>query len=88
MKSGAYLELRVEGMKSPPRSVVTATRPFGWLARRGRLVYPLSGEEFEAGDSHSVRRTLEAVNRASYVMKILGMHYRISLQGRSRTSRF
>jgi len=86
MMSGAYLELRVEGAKNPPRSVVSATRPYGWRVRGDKLVYPLSEEEFNVGDSGRVMKTLEALNRASYVLKILKMSYKISLQARSKTS--
>jgi hypothetical protein len=86
MISGAYLELRVEGAENPPRSVVSATRPYGWRVRGDRLVYPLSEREFDAGESSRVMRMLEALNRASYVLKILRMPYKISVQGRSKTS--
>jgi len=86
MMSGAYLELRVEGAKNPPRSVVSATRPYGWRVRGDKLVYPLSEEEFNVDDSGRVMKTLEALNRASYVLKILRMPYKISLQARSKTS--
>ncbi|MCK4367691.1 MAG: hypothetical protein KAW84_07080 [Thermoplasmata archaeon] len=86
MISGAYLELRVEGAKNPPRSVVSATRPYGWRVRGDRLVYPLSEKEFDIGDLSRVMKMLEALNRASYVLKILRMPYKISLQGRSKIS--
>jgi len=86
MMSGAYLELRVEGAKNPPRSVVSATRPYGWRVRGDKLVYPLSEEEFNVDDSGRVKETLEALNRASYVLKILRMPYKISFQARSKTS--
>jgi hypothetical protein len=86
MMSGAYLELRVEGAKNPPRSVVSATRPYGWRVRGDKLVYPLSEEEFNVDDSGRVKQTLEALNRASYVLKVLRMSYKISLQARSKTS--
>ncbi|MCJ2669546.1 MAG: hypothetical protein LN416_03415 [Candidatus Thermoplasmatota archaeon] len=86
MISGAYLELRLEGTKNPPRSVVSATRPYGWRVRGDKLVYPLSEREFNVDDSGRVLETLEALNRASYVLKILRMSYKISLQGRSKTS--
>lgn len=86
MKSGAYLELKLKGRARPPDSVVSATRPYGWFVRGDRLVYPLSGKEFSSSYSKRVLMTLEALNRASYVMKVLRMQYKISLQGRSKTS--
>ncbi|MFQ5909544.1 MAG: hypothetical protein ACE5IJ_02345 [Thermoplasmata archaeon] len=84
MKSGAYLELRVEGIERPPESVISATRPYGWFVQGDRLVYPLTGMEFD--NSNIIFKTLEALNRASYVLKVLRMPYRIRIQGRSRTS--